>query len=109
VTVTANYDLYLRTNCTNPLIVPGTIDVRKNGVPMPEGELISLTQVVGRLPIVIPWFLFGRSKPPKTPHDTPKPPPNVPPPNVPPPNVPPPNVPPPVPTPPPTSQLITTP
>ena len=109
VTVTANYDLYLRTNCTNPLIVPGTIDVRKNGVPMPEWELISLTQVSGRLPIVIPWFLFGRAKPPKPPHDTPKPPPNVPPPNVPPPNVPPPNVPPPVPTPPPTSQLITTP
>ena len=109
ITVTANYDLYLRTNCTNPLIVPGTIDIRKNGVPMPEWELISLTQVSGRLPIVIPWFLFGRAKPPKPPHDTPKPPPNVPPPNVPPPNVPPPNVPPPVPTPPPTSQLITTP
>ena len=109
ITVTANYDLYLRTNCTNPLIVPGTIDIRKNGVPMPEWELISLTQVSGRLPIVIPWLLFGRAKPPKPPHDTPKPPPNVPPPNVPPPNVPPPNVPPPVPTPPPTSQLITTP
>ena len=109
ITVTANYDLYLRTNCTNPLIVPGTIDIRKNGVPMPEGELISLTQVSGRLPIVIPWFLFGRAKPPKPPHDTPKPPPNVPPPNVPPPNVPPPPPPPPVPTPPPTSQLLTTP
>ncbi|RKW24428.1 peptidoglycan-binding protein [Candidatus Gracilibacteria bacterium] len=64
VTITTNYQLYLKTDCSNPLIVPGTVNITKRGVPVQDKELTSLIQVSRRFPLVIPWFLFR--KPPHT-------------------------------------------
>lgn len=92
VTITTNYQLYLKTDCSNPLIVPGTVNITKRGVPVQDKELTSLIQVSRRLPIVIPWSLF--KKPPKTPGKTPPPPPPTPPTPTPPLITPPPYIPP---------------
>ena len=64
VTITTNYQLYLKTDCSNPLIVPGTVNITKRGVPVQDKELTSLIQVSRRFPLVIPWFVFR--KPPHT-------------------------------------------
>lgn len=58
VQVKVDYSLYLRPDCTNPLIVPKTINVVKNWQAVPESDFLSLTQVSGRLPVVIPWNLI---------------------------------------------------
>lgn len=64
VTVRVSYDLYLRTDCTNPLIVPNTIKATKEWKVVPEGKLISLAQTKRKLPVVIPWALFIKPKTP---------------------------------------------
>lgn len=94
VTVNVNYDLYLRTDCTNPLLVPWTIKTYKSDRPITEWELVSLTQVNGKLPIIIPWALFKKPNKPNTPDNPPTPPEPTPPPTVPPVTPPPPTVPP---------------
>ncbi|RKW20982.1 hypothetical protein D8B46_08470, partial [Candidatus Gracilibacteria bacterium] len=66
--VTVDYDMYLRHNCTNPIITGKSIKITKDGQAVPPVDFISVSQVNGRLPIVIPWSLF--KKPPKTPGKT---------------------------------------
>lgn len=70
--VTVDYDMYLRHNCTNPIITWKSIKITKDWQAVPPVDFISVSQVNGRLPIVIPWSLF--KKPPKTPGKTPPPP-----------------------------------
>lgn len=66
VDVNVNYNLYLRPDCDNPLLVPGTIKITKNGREIPQAEIISLIQTSGRLPVFIPWnFISEWLKPGK--------------------------------------------
>lgn len=58
VKMNVEYNLYLRPDCTNPLLVPGTIKVSRAGKEIPEGEIQTLYSVKGKLPVVIPWFLL---------------------------------------------------
>ena len=67
--VTVDYDMYLRHNCTNPIITWKSLKITKDWQAVPPADFISVSQVNGRLPIVIPWALF--KKPPKTPEPTP--------------------------------------
>gem|GEM_PF-3446880 len=60
VNIKTSYTIYMRPDCTNPLVVPNTIKVEKAGKPVENAELISLIQTPGRLPVVIPYFLIGK-------------------------------------------------
>lgn len=60
VKMEVSYNLYMRPDCTNPLIIPGTINVSKAGKPIDEGQIASLIAVDGKLPVVIPWVLFAK-------------------------------------------------
>ena len=87
VKVKWNYDLYMRPNCTNPLIVPGSIKVEKNGKQIPDSEMYTVAETIARFPIVIPWTVFRHKKPSSTPEKTPPtptPPLKTPPPGIPP-------------------------
>lgn len=60
VNIKTSYTIYMRPDCTNPLVVPNTIKVEKAGKPVENAELISLIQTPSRLPVVIPYFLIGK-------------------------------------------------
>lgn len=63
ITATVNYNLYLRSDCSNPLIVPADVKVVEK---ISDIKFNSHTYALvnGRLPIVIPWFVLFNKKPP---------------------------------------------
>lgn len=61
VKVSTKYDLYMRPDCSNPLIVPDTVKVTKEWKSIPEWELLSLTSRKWKIPIVLPWTIFNWS------------------------------------------------
>lgn len=53
------YNLYMRPDCWNPLLVPASIQSIK-GESLTEFDPRTITTVDGKLPIVIPWFLLNK-------------------------------------------------
>lgn len=60
VDVKVNYTLYIRPDCTNPILVPNTIKATKQGQPVPEADIPSLIAVNSKLPIIIPYNVIFR-------------------------------------------------
>ena len=58
VTATVEYNSYIKSDCSNPIIVPWSVTVDKTVNQNPEFDTTTNIWVDGKLPVVIPWFVF---------------------------------------------------
>lgn len=63
VTARVTYNLYLRSDCSNPLVIPWDVKITEKESDI-KFNSSTYALVNGRLPIVIPWFVLFSKKPP---------------------------------------------